>query len=89
MKKLKLQIEDLAIESFATAAQAGDEGTVVGHATQGNKYTCDPRVGTCFGYTCIDATCDKTCGDTCGDTCDFTCDPAVGTCFGYTCAGAC
>jgi hypothetical protein len=85
MKKLSLKIEDLAIESFETAELSGDEGTVVAHATQGNKYTCDPMVGTCFGYTCIDATCDKTCGDSCA----FTCDPAVGTCFGYTCVDAC
>jgi hypothetical protein len=86
MKKLKLQIDDLAIESFETAPAAADEGTVVAHATQGNKYTCDPAVGTCFGYTCYE-TCQ--CVETKFDTCNFTCDPAVGTCFGYTCAGAC
>ena len=85
MKKLKLQIDDLAIETFETSRPAADEGTVVGFATQGNKYTCDPAVGTCFGYTCY-----ETCGvETKADTCDYTCDPAVGTCFGYTCAGAC
>ncbi|HEU0300010.1 MAG TPA: hypothetical protein VFR37_11160 [Longimicrobium sp.] len=83
MKKLKLQIDDLAVETFQTAGAQGDEGTVVGHATQGNKHTCDPQVGTCFGYTCY-----ETCGDTCADTCQYTCDPLVGTCFGYTCAGA-
>ena len=86
MRKLKLQIDDLAIESFATVTVARDEGTVVGHATQGNKDTCDPAVGSCFGYTCYE-TCQ--CGETKVDTCNFTCDPAVGTCFGYTCAGAC
>jgi hypothetical protein len=75
MKKLALKIEDLAIESFETAALHADKGTVVAHATN------DPAVGTCFGYTCY-----ETCA---GDTCRYTCDPAVGTCFGYTCAGAC
>lgn len=79
----KLRIEDLAIESFETAAPAAGKGTVVAHATQGNKYTCDPAVGTCFGYTCY-----ETCANTCADSCAYTCDPAVGTCFGYTCAGA-
>lgn len=83
MKKLALKIEDLAIESFETARAAREDGTVVGHATQGNKYTCDPVVGTCFGYTCY-----ETCAETCADSCAYTCDPAVGTCFGYTCAGA-
>jgi hypothetical protein len=79
MKKLK--IEDLAIESFETAAPAAGEGTVVGHGTK--RETCDPAVGTCFGYTCY-----ETCANTCADTCAYTCDPLVGTCFGYTCAGA-
>jgi hypothetical protein len=84
MNKLKLQIEDLAIESFETAKSAGNEGTVVAHATQGRNYTCDPVVGTCFGYTCY-----ETCAETCADSCAYTCDPAVGTCFGYTCVDAC
>lgn len=77
MKKLK--IEDLSIESFETAAVAAGKGTVMAHETLG---TCDPRVGTCFGYTCY-----QTCG-LCAETRVYTCDPAVGTCFGYTCAGA-
>ncbi len=57
MKKLKLQIDDLAIETFQTAAPVQAEGTVVAHRTQGNNYTCDPLVGTCFGYTCAGAGC--------------------------------
>ena len=57
MKKLKLQIDDLAIETFQTAAPLDAEGTVVAHKTQGNNYTCDPLVGTCFGYTCAGAGC--------------------------------
>jgi hypothetical protein len=80
MKKLKLQIDDLAIESFETATVAAEEGTVMAHGT---KDTCDPAIGTCFGYTCY-----ATCAGTCPDSCAYTCDPAVGTCFGYTCAGA-
>lgn len=55
MKKLK--IEDLSIESFQTAPAAAPQGTVVAHATQGNNFTCDPLVGTCFGYTCAGAGC--------------------------------
>ena len=84
MKKLSLNVEDLAIETFETAAAAREEGTVEGYAaTNGNKYTCDPAVGTCFGYTCYES-CETICG-TCGDTCD----PVVGTCFGYTCYEGC
>ena len=85
MKKLSLNIDELTIESFDVAgAPRGVEGTVLGHATQGGKYTCDPAVGTCFGYTCY-----ETCANTCADTCNYTCDPAVGTCFGYTCVDVC
>lgn len=55
MKKMKLQIDDLAIETFQTApVDTGKPGTVIAHATK-NQFTCNPAVGTCFGYTCIDA----------------------------------
>ncbi|HEX5870335.1 MAG TPA: pinensin family lanthipeptide [Longimicrobium sp.] len=52
MKKLKLQIEQLAVESFATAAAAQARGTVQAH-------------GTVVGYTCgAGATCGpETCGE--------------------------
>lgn len=56
MKKLSLKVEELEISTFETAAKATQTGTVEAFLrTQGNNYTCDPRVGTCFGYTCIDA----------------------------------
>ncbi len=85
MKKLTLEIENLSVESFDTARPPAEtEGTVHGFATQGNRYTCDPAVGTCFGYTCYES-----CGDTCADTCANTCNPVVGTCMGYTCIDAC
>lgn len=55
MNKLKLRLDDLAIETFPTAVvEAEETGTVIAHATK-NQYTCNPAVGTCFGYTCIDA----------------------------------
>ena len=83
MKKLTLNVEDLAIESFETAEEKREQGTVQGYATNGNQNTCDPLVGTCFGYTCYES-CETRCG-----SCDYTCDPAVGTCFGYTCYEGC
>jgi len=56
MKKLSLDVEELEITSFDTAEVREESGTVEAYLrTQGNNYTCDPRVGTCFGYTCIDA----------------------------------
>jgi hypothetical protein len=56
MKKLSLKVEELEIATFETAAEEPQSGTVQAFgATQGNNYTCDPLVGTCFGYTCYTA----------------------------------
>jgi hypothetical protein len=52
MKKLKLQLDDLIVESFATAAERDGRGTVQGH------YSCN---------TCEDLDCSVNCtGGTCG-----------------------
>src|SRR5690349_732207 len=88
MNKLSLKVEELSVESFAVSAGDGEAGTVQAyHHSRGHHATCDPLVGTCFGYTCFE-TCAGTCGDTCA-SCVYTCDPAVGTCFGYTCYATC
>ncbi|HSU15839.1 hypothetical protein [Longimicrobium sp.] len=56
MKKISLNIDDLQVSAFETAAVEVEAGTVEAYArTKANQYTCDPLVGTCFGYTCIDA----------------------------------
>jgi hypothetical protein len=56
MKKLKLELEELVAESFEPVREVEEEeGTVHGYATKIHQYTCDPAVGTCFGYTCIHA----------------------------------
>jgi hypothetical protein len=87
--KLKLNLDDLRVDTFGTTAPAGAKGTVIGQQ-QCSCYTC-----TCPGCpTCVD-----TCQQTCGTTCPFTC--ADGTCGGiydttcnctvngYSCAGTC
>ncbi|HEX8244049.1 MAG TPA: hypothetical protein VF541_11150 [Longimicrobium sp.] len=57
MKKLSLKVEELSVATFEVAAGQKQDGTVQAFAaTQGHNYTCDPAVGTCFGYTCY-ATC--------------------------------
>ena len=74
MKKLKLNMEDLRVESFVTFSKDSlNRGTVQGNAAS--------ILGTCHGTcedTCEVCTVPKTCPNTCGNTCD---DP---TC-GYTC----
>jgi hypothetical protein len=64
MKKLKLDLDAMDVESFPTLDNAASErGTVLGH-TQPN-HTCT-----------IETHYDQTCHDTCAATCDplrFTC----------------
>lgn len=55
MKKLRLQIEQLAVESFVTAQAAGPRGTVRAHATEFGD-TCDPAPS-CGPETCGNADC--------------------------------
>lgn len=76
MNKLRLHLEDLAVESFDTSRPAREKGTVFGEqcscgGTCAGQATCD--------YTCDDATCPNTCDDA---TCAYTCDD-------LTCAGSC
>ena len=56
MKKLRLEIEELAVESFDVAAAREPEGTVLAHGnTFDGGQTCDG------GNTCWDS-CDGVCG---------------------------
>lgn len=69
MKKLRLQIDDLSVESFETGDVAKRRGTVIGHLV----YT-DPRACTEQGACTIDGTCaDTACGNSCAGTCFGTC----------------
>ena len=77
--KLKLDLETLAVDSFDTASETAENGTVFGE-----QCTCWTNC-TCPGCP----SCDNTaCGqNTCGQhSCAASCN---GTCAGYTCAGTC
>ena len=97
MKKVKLNLDDLKVESFATTPDSlGGRGTVFGQdptwATCEFQETCAPY-NTCVGFTCADQTCSPGCepsgGGTCGpvQTC-FTCI-GLGTCPDPTCGVTC
>ena len=92
MKKLKLNLDELKIESFETSVQKpNNKGTIHGNIT-GN--TCDEPTcaGTCPENPCpTNNTCETDCGqNTCGGmtcvdtacvhTCDFSCDFPVTQC---------
>jgi hypothetical protein len=76
MHKLKLDLDQLNVESFDTDAPGiTRRGTVRAHSQ-----ICTPTAGE---YTCVNTceTCDNTCGS-CGATC-------FAGCTGYSCYGSC
>ena len=78
MKKMRLDIEQLAVESFGTAGPARPRGTVRGHVPETQLYP------TCYLTECGQNTCAETCGNSCHGTCgEATCGEA--TCGGATC----
>lgn len=58
MKKLRMKLDELRVDTFATGGHLAARGTVQGH----------------YGTTHTQAgeTCDYTCGDTCQNTCTQT-----------------
>jgi hypothetical protein len=75
--KLKLNLDQLSVDSFDTSAQQATRGTV-----HGEQCTC-PTACTCPGCP----TCDATCANTCDDyTCAASCN---GTCGAATCGNSC
>jgi len=82
MRKLKLELEELSVESFETAGEAEERGTV-----RGNSFPT--RFAQCITNACSGAdgvTCDETCGYTCYATCGETCGAnSCDGCITYTC----
>jgi hypothetical protein len=84
VKKLKLQLNDLRIETFDTTSATGQKGTVLGE-----QCTCQTQCS-CPGATC-DWSCENSCPDaSCFESCAWTCGAACGsrhTCDYFTCNG--
>ena len=58
MRKIKLEIESLSVESFETAAAAGEMGTVFGNEpTNGNNQECRSAVDACPTRLCETSIC--------------------------------
>jgi len=95
MRKLKLQLDDLRIDSFDTTPAQQAKGTVFGEqCTCYTQCTC-PGCPTCDAScngTCA-ASCNGTCGASCAGTCDLSCDGGCGTwdpsCGGMSCDPTC
>ena len=88
--KLKLNLDELAVDSFDTVGAEKTKGTVFGEqCTCYTNCTC-PGCPTCYAScngTCdasaCNGTCDASCNGTCGASCDYSCG---GTCD-YSCEG--
>ena len=70
MKKLALDLDQLAIESFETLAPAGRRGTVMGNVTT-DPFADMVQAGT--------TACPAPSGEP-GDTCDRRCEPSIANC---------
>ena len=72
MKKLKLSLEDLKVESFETISKIhGKNGTVKGFDEYDSIIVCPQHSDGCPSN---EPTCDDTCNPTCNDpTCLITC----------------
>lgn len=83
--KLKLSLEDLAVDSFDTTRSEKSRGTVFGE----QQCTCWTYCGqnTCPGCPTCDASCNGTCGASCNASCNGSCDcPTAGySCYNTDC----
>lgn len=86
MRKLKLEIDDLRVESFRTVPSTAPFGTVHGHSDEAGGEAEDTETATETGDGFLSlVTCG--CGATrCGASCVRTCDSCVGS---PSCATVC
>lgn len=71
MGKLRLNLDQLTVDSFDTASNAKEKGTVFGEQCTCQTACSCPGCPTC-DYTCDDLTCPNTCFGSCGGSCYYT-----------------
>jgi hypothetical protein len=88
MRKLRLELDELAVESFEVGKEQAEAGTV--HGEQ-QTYTCQPA--TCLDATCVDVECYThrptepyypSCIETC-HTCELSCNPTCVQTYCWSC----
>ena len=70
MRKLKLDLEKIRIESLATERVGGSRGTVQAHSGPTCADSCD---GVCGTYFCPDYTFQQSCPGSCDTVVNITC----------------
>ncbi|HET7230245.1 MAG TPA: hypothetical protein VFJ16_09595 [Longimicrobium sp.] len=87
MKKLRLDVDSLRVESFTPREPAAETGTVRAHETWQSDCPCEPdlSIDPCGPAPTAAATCGYTCGYTCGcytpTRVGWTCDPYASECL--------
>ena len=79
MRKMRLELDALAVESFAAAEAGAPRGTVRGHVSLYYE-DCSPSE-TCDGGNTCAGTC-QSCNGTCVYSCHATCGCPSGGCVG-------
>jgi len=72
MRKLKLNLEALHVDSFEITDEDARRGTVHGHVDYTHPIVCDTAVD-CSYNTC-QSNCFTECAVTCYQTCEYTCE---------------
>ena len=90
MKKLRLELDELRVDTFATTSKADrDKGTVRGHNSWNGQCETLPyedSIDLCPPPYTAAATCVNSCYGTCGNTCAASCQGSCyNTCPGVTC----
>jgi hypothetical protein len=89
MKKIKLELDRLTVESFETSEHDGEKGTVHGHGISNARCNSDISclADTCYFLSCFDTQC--YCNvETYAETCGTACDPYA-TVYEATCPISC
>lgn len=88
MKKLRLNLDELKVESFETVLHQNKKGTAFG---QGVSQDTDPTTPCdCGGGGgTVGVSCGGSCIATCPNTCAYTCDDATCPGQGVTCYAHC
>ncbi|HEU4882963.1 MAG TPA: hypothetical protein VFT45_11970 [Longimicrobium sp.] len=94
MRKLKLDVDQLTVDSFDTKASDGARaGTVQGFAPptfwESCNGSCDYTCGTCNASCASCVSCYNTCGNTCGPSCYGTCQTCLTNCQQESCVYVC
>jgi hypothetical protein len=82
MDKIRLDVDELRVQSFATAEGDAKRGTVHAHDAPTDQVECP---------TCNAAwdTCWDTCAGSCGGSCDCGSGDCSNNCATYDCSGTC